>query len=297
MALEGLIEEFHLSELIQVLANGGKTCLINLKTPYGDGMIYLREGKITHASDGILEGEDAFNSFLWWRAGSFEIISDEYPEKTTIRSSTHALIIEGNRILDEWTALREEMPDLDYDSVITSTGGSREISPSQLPSQGSDLLKNLAQPKTFKQLIKQSSLQELEMGRLINALQKQGFVTLQHQKHSDLSLLFKRMADMIFEEYAYSATLMQLKSFEQHLSQQIQQNQWPFEFKNYKMILSKTMIHEDHLAQIYGSFLREEMNYLVRVASKELLNEILAKIKGHLSDREKTEVQKLSISL
>lgn len=297
MALEGLIEEFHLSELIQVLANGGKTCLIDLKTPYGDGMIYLRDGKITHASDGIMEGEEAFYSFLWWRAGSFEIIADEYPEKTSIRSSTHALIIEGNRILDEWTALRQEMPDLDYDSVISLSAKIPEITLSKLPTQSADLLKNLVNPMTFKELIKRSSLQELEMGRLINELQKQGILSIQHKKHSDLSLSFKKIADLLFEEFAYSATLMQLKNFEQYLSQLILQNQWPFEFKNYKMILSKTLIHEDHLVQIYSAFLREEMNYMIKMASKELLNEILAKVKNRLNDREKKEAQKLSIGL
>lgn len=295
MALEGLIEEFHLSELIQVLANGGKTCLINLKTPYGEGMIYLREGKLTHATDGLLEGEEAFYNFLWWKSGAFAMIPDEYPEKTSIKTGTHALIIEGNRILDEWTALRSEMPDLDYDSVISLSSKLPVNTLSKLPPQGINIIKALAQPTAFRTLIKSSGLQELELGRLINTLQRQGLVNLHHQTYSPLSMAFKNMADALFEEFAYNGTLMQLKAFESHLSEFIHQNRWPFEFKNYKVILSKTRVNEDRLVQMYTSFIKEEMNFLENLSSKELLPEILKKVQNRLSEKDIQQLQKLSI--
>jgi Domain of unknown function (DUF4388) len=122
--LDGLLQDFPLTELIQLCELSQKTGALELM-PIGYqqpsstthpappiGRIYFVKGSITSAQLTGLQGEDALFSLFLWQAGTFQFLEGEHAANRTITQTNESLVMEGVRRNDEWSSILAHTPTL-----------------------------------------------------------------------------------------------------------------------------------------------------------------------------------------
>lgn len=101
--VSGSLSEMSLSDIIQILWHGRKTCALKLTQGEGRGEIHFAAGSIVNARWGDAEGEVAFYRLLaLGENGEFSVDPTFVPAADpVIHASPEALLLEGMRLLDE----------------------------------------------------------------------------------------------------------------------------------------------------------------------------------------------------
>jgi two-component system, chemotaxis family, protein-glutamate methylesterase/glutaminase len=60
-----------------------------------EGIIYIQEGEIVHASCDDIQGEEAFYTILGWETGSFETLGSTIIPNVSIEKSWQSLLMEA----------------------------------------------------------------------------------------------------------------------------------------------------------------------------------------------------------
>jgi HD-GYP domain-containing protein (c-di-GMP phosphodiesterase class II) len=98
--LNGNIEDFSLTDIIQILSLGLKTAKVEITHDAEKGMLYLLRGKIIHASAGNLRGPEAFFELVKWERGNFFILHGQTTNDVNVTLDTMHLLMEACTILD-----------------------------------------------------------------------------------------------------------------------------------------------------------------------------------------------------
>ena len=123
--MEGLLQDFRLTELIQLFELSRKTGALEL-TPIGYqappssashpappiGRIFFVDGTVTGSQLLALQGEDALFSLFLWQAGTFQFVENLRAPNRTINQTNESLLMEGVRRIDEWSSILKHIPTL-----------------------------------------------------------------------------------------------------------------------------------------------------------------------------------------
>jgi hypothetical protein len=122
--VEGLLQDFNLTELIQLCEMTNASGALQL-LPIGYeqqeksrqagipfGMIFFQDGTLVDAQLGPLRGEEALFSLFLWRAGTFHFHKHIHATARTINQPNESLLLEGVRRIDDWTGILERVPTL-----------------------------------------------------------------------------------------------------------------------------------------------------------------------------------------
>lgn len=94
LALQGDLQDFPMSWLLQVMKYDSRTAAIDVRTASHEGVIYLRDGDAVHAHvRGGPDGEPALRQMLRWGTGRFTVHPGARPREETIRSSIMHLLL------------------------------------------------------------------------------------------------------------------------------------------------------------------------------------------------------------
>jgi hypothetical protein len=94
LALQGDIQDFPLTWLLQVMKYDSRTAAVGIRTATHEGAIYLRQGDAVHAQIRSGEkGEPALREMLQWRKGRFTVMPDARPKEQTIQGSIMHLLL------------------------------------------------------------------------------------------------------------------------------------------------------------------------------------------------------------
>jgi HD-GYP domain-containing protein (c-di-GMP phosphodiesterase class II)/DNA-binding response OmpR family regulator len=99
--LVGRLEDFDLTDIIQILNLGLKTAKVEITRGKEKGILYLQQGKLVHASQGSMLGPEAFFELMGWKEGNFSIVHGQRTNDVNVKSDTMWLLLEGTRIIDE----------------------------------------------------------------------------------------------------------------------------------------------------------------------------------------------------
>ena len=99
--LTGSVEDFNLTDIIQILSLGLKTAKVEITRDHEKGLLYLLRGKIVHASAGNLRGPEAFFELIRWDRGNFYILHGQVTNDINVTLDTMHLLIEACTILDD----------------------------------------------------------------------------------------------------------------------------------------------------------------------------------------------------
>ncbi|HSH92965.1 MAG TPA: response regulator, partial [Roseimicrobium sp.] len=99
----GVLRRVGLQEVIQLECLGCKSSVLEVSARGLKGRIFIRDGRIVHASVGRRKGEDGFNQLMALEGGEFGLKPFEEPPEETINCSWEMLIMEAARLRDEYS--------------------------------------------------------------------------------------------------------------------------------------------------------------------------------------------------
>ena len=99
--IQGRLEEMSVTELMQSLEMGQKTCRLTLRRRGEEAELYFSAGQCKHAQLGGAEGDAVAYQVIGWLDGEFEIEFSATSGRETITLSTTGLLMEAMRLMDE----------------------------------------------------------------------------------------------------------------------------------------------------------------------------------------------------
>jgi CheY-like chemotaxis protein len=99
--IQGHLEEMSVTELMQSLEMGQKSCRLTLRHNGENAELYFTAGQCKHAQLGAAEGDNVVYQAVNWADGEFEIEFGASSDRETTTHSTTGLLMEAMRLLDE----------------------------------------------------------------------------------------------------------------------------------------------------------------------------------------------------
>src|ERR671932_1468402 len=101
MSLNGQLGDLHLSELIEFFCNQRKTGRLKVDYPLAPGVFFVKEGELTDAKVGALNGKDAVFFALTLPSATFDFSAGVQSSRRTINETWASVVLEGLRRIDE----------------------------------------------------------------------------------------------------------------------------------------------------------------------------------------------------
>ena len=101
--IQGRLEEMNMTDLLQSLEMGQKSCRLKVRKGAEQGELYFASGQCRDAKIGNIEGDDAVYKVILWAEGDFEIDFNaaNASTRTTTTRNTTGLLMEAMRLMDE----------------------------------------------------------------------------------------------------------------------------------------------------------------------------------------------------
>jgi CheY-like chemotaxis protein len=99
--IQGRLEEMSVTELMQSLEMGQKSCRLTLRHNGENAALYFTAGQCKHAQLGAAEGDNVVYQAVNWTDGEFEIEFGASSSRETTTHSTTGLLMEAMRLMDE----------------------------------------------------------------------------------------------------------------------------------------------------------------------------------------------------
>ena len=99
--IQGRLEEMSVTELMQSLEMGQKTCRLKLRRNGDEAELYFNAGQCKHAELGGTQGDAVAYQVIGWLDGEFEIDFGATSDRETTTLSTTGLLMEAMRLMDE----------------------------------------------------------------------------------------------------------------------------------------------------------------------------------------------------
>jgi CheY-like chemotaxis protein len=101
--IQGRLEEMSMTDLLQSLEMGQKSCRLIVQKGGEQGELYFAGGQCRDAKIGNVDGDDAVYKVILWTEGQFEIDFNaaNASNRTTTTRTTTGLLMEAMRLMDE----------------------------------------------------------------------------------------------------------------------------------------------------------------------------------------------------
>lgn len=99
--IQGRLEEMSVTELMQSLEMGQKSCRLRLRRGGEEAELYFVGGQCKHAHLGSADGDSVAYQVIAWLDGEFEIEFGATSNRETTTLSTTGLLMEAMRLMDE----------------------------------------------------------------------------------------------------------------------------------------------------------------------------------------------------
>jgi CheY-like chemotaxis protein len=99
--IQGRLEEMSVTELMQSLEMGQKSCRLTLRRNGEEAQLFFTAGQCKHAQLGAAEGDAIVYQTVNWTDGEFEIDFGANSDRETTTHTTTGLLMEAMRLMDE----------------------------------------------------------------------------------------------------------------------------------------------------------------------------------------------------
>ena len=97
----GVLQDMSLTDILQVLSMNKRSCTVKLVRGKESGDIFFRQGKVSGARIGSLDGEEALFELLDWKGANFSVSEISSTVEENISRDIHSLIAEGMKRAEE----------------------------------------------------------------------------------------------------------------------------------------------------------------------------------------------------
>ena len=177
--MSGAIEEIPLPDLLQLLSTSKKNGVLVIRTEDDVGKIYLRKGALYWAIINDLDDVPPLKSLfrmLTWQKGLFDLDPPEEDTKPNeIDISVPELLMEGLRQIDEFAAIRDQLPDLRAKIALPPLllPPLKELKPEEL-----EVIQLAHNYGTLEAVLNKSTSMDLETAEILAKLFKKNYLVL-----------------------------------------------------------------------------------------------------------------------
>lgn len=177
MALQGNLEDFDLTDVLQLIHLGKKNGALEIETEGDRGEIYFENGKVLFAKTKQKMGEESIHQILRWTVGKFLFSPDKTAPERKMDIPIQNLILDAAKQIDEWKRLEKLIPSTDMivDFVEDPEVSSEEIS---LSPEEWKILSLITGEKSIKEIAKLAKLTEFNAAKIFYGLVSSGLVRL-----------------------------------------------------------------------------------------------------------------------
>jgi DNA-binding response OmpR family regulator len=172
---EGTLSEITMIDLLQTIDVEERTGTVTFSRDGQQAAMSFRDGEITDAVCGKLQGEDAVYRLMLWPSGNFRVrYQEDVQGADYIDKSIDELLINGIERLEAWDALIEEVPSLDrvFDADYSRLPQLLET----VPQEVARVVRLFDGYRTLQDVIDDSPVGDVESLQIIRRLREDGFL-------------------------------------------------------------------------------------------------------------------------
>lgn len=293
----GSLQDFTLSDLLQIISLNASTGTLRLESEGRNGVIGCRQGQILGARAGELAGDEAVYALFDWATGAFHFEAEAVDAlPANVATSLDELAREGIRRLDQWRAIRTELPNLTTRALLRR----HDSEPAKAPalSQGSrELLECLspAQGQTLSELARALERSELTVALALLELQREGLLLVESAPEEALRATFKRISEGVFHRFASISGLKMIQGLEDHLNGLARERTWDIRWKNGQVFDGLAQASEGALLPIYRDCLADQLDYVRKLHGNPFLDRAVDQIAAEMAPEERASLALLGL--
>jgi len=177
LALQGNLEDFDLTDVLQLIHLGKKNGSLEIETKENKGEIYFENGKVVFAKTEKISGEDAIHYILRWSVGKFLFSPEKKAPEKMMDIPIQNLILDAAKQIDEWKRLEKIIPSVEMlvDFVEDPEVSSDEIN---LSPDEWKILSLITGDRSIRQIAQLAKFTEFNTARVFYGLVSSGLVRL-----------------------------------------------------------------------------------------------------------------------
>jgi predicted transcriptional regulator len=177
LALQGNLEDFDLTDVLQLIHLGKKNGALEIETEGNRGEIYFENGKVVYAKTKETSGEESIHYILRWSKGKFLFSPEKKAPEKRMDIPIQNLILDAAKQIDEWKRLEKVIPSVEMivDFVEDPEVSSEEIN---LSPDEWKILSLITGEKSIREIAQLSKMTEFNTAKIFYGLISSGLVQL-----------------------------------------------------------------------------------------------------------------------
>ncbi len=177
MALQGNLEDFELTDVIQLIQLGQKDGGLRIQVDDNVGVMYFKDGMVIHANTNFLKGEPAIDSILSWKKGRFVFNPSEETLEHTVDLPIQQVVLEAARRIDELGKIQKLIPSFDIIVMIVEVPAVGVNNINLMPEEWK-VLSFVDGSRTIKEIAQKINISEFEVSKILYGLLSSGLVKI-----------------------------------------------------------------------------------------------------------------------
>lgn len=177
MALQGNLEDFDLTDVLQLIHLGKKNGALEIETLENRGEIYFENGKVVYAKTKEMIGEESIHYILRWTKGKFVFSPEKRAPEKRMNIPIQNLILDAAKQIDEWKRIEKIIPSVEMivDFVEDPNVSSEEIN---LSPDEWKILSLITGERSIRDVAQLAKLTEFNTAKIFYGLISSGLVNL-----------------------------------------------------------------------------------------------------------------------
>lgn len=295
MIAEGSLQDFSLSDLLQIISLNAATGTLLLASDERNGMLACRKGEIVGAEARDLGGEEAVYALFHWESGTFRFREGEPEAATMVGMSLRDLAREGIRRLDRWRAIRREMPSLTRRARFRSE--QHEL-PSDLSTHGAEVWAAISGTPglLLAEIAAATHLSELMAAEALFELNGAGMVQVETSPEEALRSMFRQVSDEMYARFASISVLKMTEGLETLLNALARHKEVELRWRSGQVLDELSgLLGVEALRPIYEEFLKQQLEYVTRIHGQAFTERVLEGLLSTLSPEERAAWEALDL--
>lgn len=292
----GSLQDFTLSDLIQIMSLNGSTGTLFLDSEGREGALSCNQGELVGARAGDQHGEEAVYTLFDWLIGTFRFEdgkTDVLP--ANIATPLGELAKEGIRRLDQWRTIRSELPRLTSRALLRRAPAATEQPTLTSAARELDALLDFEHGQTLGQLALTLRIPELIAAQRLLELHQAGVLHLESAPEVAIRSTFKQVSEGIFSRFAGISGLKMIQGLEDHLNELARERAWEIRWKNGQISDGLATLDENVLLSIYRDCLADQWQYVGKIHGLPFLERALDQIASLMSAEERASLSLLGL--
>lgn len=214
MISEGSLQDFSLSDLLQIISLNSATGALRVSSEGREGRLSCTAGEIVSATAQDLEAEEAVYALFQWETGTFRFAAQEALSQTgKVTTPLSEMAKEGIRRLDLWRSIRREMPLLTTRARFRSEQAQLAGS---MTSRSTEVWATISGTEglTLPEIALATHLNDLEIAQGLLELHREGMLLIETSPEEAMRSMFQRASEEVYARFASISGLKMTEGLE-----------------------------------------------------------------------------------